>query len=232
MKGVVMQIQKNKKKEELKSDPLVDSLVQAKEYVNKNSSTLTTIVVICAVVVAGIVIYRNNRSRLTFQAQEAFGKAMVAYTTGDMTGAVNLFTEVKNNYMNSPYASYSNLLLGSIAIKEQKYAEAETFYREAVASGKNKLFIAAGAKEGLAAACEWNDKDNQALSLYDEILQDGEYIFRHADIRWKAALLNRRLGNTAKTVDLCNTIVADTAATTYHQKAQNLLAEIECEKQG
>lgn len=221
-----MNIQYNKHKQELKGDPLVDWLAKAKESVIANAQSLIIAGVVVAVVVGGYFFYQGMKASSIRKAQNSFGTAMMAYSSGDTQKASDALNQVLSNHGNTPQASYSAFLLGNLLLKQSKYDEAIAQYEIARSKGRG-TFVAASALEGLAACYEGKGDQAKAVSLLEQAINDDRIRYRHPALRWKLALLSKDLQNFDKAQKLCQDIVSDTMATDYRSKAENLLVELD-----
>jgi hypothetical protein len=212
-----LNINYNKQKKEIRDDPVLDGLLKTKEMVQKHNRSVMTIiaiVVVIAAVTTGYNYIRNGRIR---QAREEFGKAMVAYNEQKLTDAIDQFRSVAENFRGTVNGTISAYMLGSILCAQGRYDEAITWY-EAVGKGPNAGFVNAQTFEGLATCYEMKKDTAKALSYIEKALADERISYRHAALRWKAALLYRAT-DTAKAIALCDAIINDTLAATQHQNA-------------
>ncbi|MBD3240490.1 MAG: tetratricopeptide repeat protein [Chitinivibrionales bacterium] len=220
-----MDIKVSKKKQEMRKDPLVDGMVRAKGYLNEKRQSVTIAAVVVLLVALGVVFYTQMRNTALRRADETFGKAVLAYTAQDTDLAVDLFTETANEHKGTPHAAYGALMLGSHLLEQGRYEEALAWYEDASES-RNSGFVAAAALEGIAAAHEGLGDFQQAQQYLRRALEDNRLDFRKPTLRWKLALVNRKLNETDEAVELCEDIVSDSLAMPYHQKARNMLAAL------
>ncbi len=206
----------------MRDDPVLDGLLKTKEFVKKNNNTvigtLTAVVVVVGVVL-GTSYYQKSRSK---NAREAFGKAMVAYTSQKSVDAIDQFRLVAENYRGSVPGTMGAYMLGSILYQQGRYDEAITWY-EAANKGKDAGFINAQAYEGLAACYEIKADTAAAIRNLEKALADDKINYRHNAIRWKIALLTRET-DTMRSKKMCEEIIADTLAQEYRQNAEYLKA--------
>ena len=224
-----MEIKYSKKKQEMRQDPIMDFLTDAKEFIDKNSNAIVVCAIASCVVLAGGWAYRYFKTTGEEKAQEAFGKAMVAYQSGDEARAVEAFRSVIDNNKNSPQANYSAFVLGNLYLQQGKFDEAITWFKEAESKSDRAGFVGADALEGLAACYEAKGNREEALGCLQKALEDQRIRYRSPQLAWKAALLSKDLGRLADAKRYCEQIVADTMsqAAPYRQKAGNFLTEIQ-----
>jgi tetratricopeptide (TPR) repeat protein len=224
-----LEIKYSKKKQEMRDDPIMDFLADAKEFIEKNSNTLVVCAVAVCVVLAGGWAYRYFKLSGEAKAQEVFGKAMVAYQSGDEARAVEAFRSVVDNNKNSPQAVYSAFVLGDVFLQQGKLDEAISWFKQAESKSSQTGFIGADALEGLAACYEAKGNREEALACLNKALEDQRIRSRFPELSWKAALLSKDLGRLADAKSYCEKIMADTAAyaASLKQKAGNFLMEIQ-----
>lgn len=224
-----MEIKYSKKKQEMRQDPFLDFLTDAKDFFDKNSNAILVTVCAVCVVLAGGWAYQYFKKSGVEKAQEAFGKAMVAYQSGDETKAVEAFRAVIDNNKKTPQASYSAFVLGNFYLQQGKFDEAITWFREAESKNIMTGFVGADALEGLAACYEAKGNREEALGCLQKALGDQRVRGRFPGLAWKAALLCKDLGKLPDAKRYCERIVSDTVAqaAAYRQKAMNFLTEIQ-----
>ncbi len=217
-----MNIQQDKKKQDLGQDPVIEGVVKAKEFMVSNSTALIISLAAVVIIVVGVLVVGKMKESSIRKAQEIFGVAMLDHNDNQLDKALNAFSDVANNYRHTPQGTMSAFMMGSIYLQQQNYDQAITWFETAL-SGKDAGFAGAQALEGLASAYEFKGDMTSALNYLQKALNDDRLKHRHSAIRWKMALINQN-SNTAVSGKLCNEIIADTNATEYHQKAENLLA--------
>lgn len=227
-----MNIEYSKKKQELRQDPILDSMVEAKEFVKKNARQITIALVSVVVVVAGVLAFTQVRAAAAAKADEAFGKALATYQGGDLQKAVTELGDVANEFKGTPQASYAAYVLGTALVGEERFDEAIEWFTVASKGGTSSGFVPAAAVEGLSIAHEGKGDVAKAIELGRKALADSRLAYRHSQIRWRLALLSRQQNDGGSARKLCSEIVSDTSATLYHQRAKNLLAELAVGGQG
>jgi len=224
-----VEIKYSKKKQEMRQDPLLDFLNDAKEFIDKNSNTIMIGVIALCLLLAGGWAFQYFKKSGEEKAQEAFGKAMVAYQSGDEIKAVDAFRAVVENHRNTPQASYSSFVLGNLFLQQGKFDEAITWFKDAESTNPHTGFVGADALEGLSACYEAKGNREEALGCLQKALDDQRIRNRFPGLEWKAALLCRDMGKLADAKRFCEQIVGDTTvhAASYKQKAGNFLTEIQ-----
>jgi tetratricopeptide (TPR) repeat protein len=215
---------KKSKKEELRSDPVLEGIIKAKEAARENSSRLIVALAVLLLAIGGFAGYSYVKKQGLRKAQEAFGAAMVAYNAQDTAKAVEALTLVVDNHRGAPQGGYAAYLLGDMYMAAGKYDQAITWL-DIAAGRRNAGFVAGEAVEALAMCYEATGDLEQAVEHYRRALEDERISYRFPAIRWKLALVLFRDGQADRARPYCEQLVQDTLAGEYRQKAENLLAE-------
>ena len=109
-----MNIKYNKHKQEIKDDPVLDWMLEAKEFIQKNANKLIVAVIAIVVLISGVSIFNSMQKSAQQKAQDAFGMAVLSYQANDMDKAIEGFKSVITNYGSSTSAVFSSYLLGTI----------------------------------------------------------------------------------------------------------------------
>jgi len=88
--GLGLEIKYSKKKEELRKDPVMDSLMEAKDWFTHNTSVLMGALIVAIFIVGFFGVYQYMKRSAELKAQDAFGKAMIAYQALDGISAAAL----------------------------------------------------------------------------------------------------------------------------------------------
>jgi tetratricopeptide (TPR) repeat protein len=215
----------SKKKQEMRHDPIMESLLDVKNWLAKNNTVLASVALALVFILVVGAVYMTIRRSSIEKAQEGFGKAMSAYVRGDEAKAVELFTNVADNNKSTPQAAYSAYIIGSIYLNQDKYDEAIEWLSQ-VANRNDAGFVPGEALEALGTAYEGKGDIDNAKKYYDKALADNRAAYRHPAIRWKIALLDNQLKQFDNAKNQCRKILSDTLAVEFHSRAQQLMAEI------
>lgn len=223
----LVNIKYSKKKEELRKDPVIETALATKAYIQENSNTILVFLAIIVFVGGGFLFYSYNTKKNRQNAQEGYGKAMIEFQNGNISDAVSSFSLVVDNYKNTPQAVYSAYILGNIHLIQGNYDEAINWFETVASKGKDAAFIQGKAFEELAACFEEKGDLDQSLKYLERALNDKRVAFRHPPIRWKMALIYKELDRNDEAQKYCRELMSDTLAGEYMQKAENLLLEIQ-----
>ncbi|KMQ50883.1 hypothetical protein CHISP_2234 [Chitinispirillum alkaliphilum] len=221
-----MNIKYNKKKQELKSDPVITALVKAKEFVLKNNTAVIGGLVVILFVLVGVLLFNRAKESSIRQAQEMFGLAVLEYNQNNLDEAISYFGDAANSFSHTPQGKMSAYMLGGIYYSQDNFDEAIKWFERAVSNKSSSGFIGAQALVGLGVSHEASGNSAKAMEYYRRALRDDRIAFQHPSVRWKMALLSRS-ENSELATELCKELISDTTATYYHQEAKNLLASME-----
>ena len=218
-----MQIKYSKKKQELRSDPVMDSLAKGGRFLQENGNRVLIGVVALAAVVIGSVAFRHFREQTLNKAQQVFGMAMMTYQS-DTTAALSQFQALAESHSGVPQAAYAAFMVGEIFLNQGAYDKAVPWFEDAARKGPD--LIAGKAYEALGACYEAKGDNQEALAQYEKALNNKKMAFRYPAIRWKMALISKEAGKLDQSRALCEQLVSDTLAGDYVRKAKNLLVEL------
>jgi len=220
-------IQYSKKKEELRHDPVMESIIRAKQFVEQRASYFTGGLIAVLFVVAFVFIYQSMRKSSVEKAQEAFGRAMSAFSSRDEEKAIELLTVVSDNHKHTPQAVYSAYILGTIFINRGQHDQAIEWLKLAVSKRTDVGFAGAAALEALATAYEAKEDYDNAIAYGEKALNDRRLSYRRPEIRWKLALMQKNLNRFDEARRFCDQVLADTLAVDLHQRVRNLRVEMD-----
>ncbi len=123
-----MNIKYNKKKEEMRKDPVMEFIDSSVNFGQKNSNAIISALVILVLIVVGVQIFSFTQKSTLAKAQDSFGKAMILYNENSESDAIDMFKFVVENYKSTPLAIYSAYMLGHINLAKEEYTEAITWF--------------------------------------------------------------------------------------------------------
>jgi tetratricopeptide (TPR) repeat protein len=219
-----LKIKYNKKKEELRKDPVLESIGKIRGFVVKNSNIVISGVLVLIFIFAGFQIYSYFKKTGMLKSQEAFGKAASLYKLQQYDKAVDAFKLVIENHGKSSHALYSCYMIGQILLGSDEYDKAIPYFEKALSFKKNTSFLRGESLVGIGTSYEAKGDLEKSLQYFKEALNDEKIRYRHHAIQWKMALINKKLGKKENVLYYCNKLVSDTLISDYKKKAENLLA--------
>ncbi len=219
-----MNIKYSKKKEELRKDPVLESIEKSRIFIKEKGNRIITSIVIIVIIFIGFQIVTYVKETSLSKAQDDFGRAMIVYTEGDVTKAIEAFNLVIENHKKTPHAAYSAYMIGYISLLKENYDGAIDYFEKVLSNKKDIGFIQGQSLEGLATCYEAKGDLNKSLHYFEKAINNKTVAYRYPTIKWKMALINKKLGNDDKVFHYCNEIISDTLAMDLKKKAENLLA--------
>lgn len=219
-----MNIKYSKKKEELRKDPVLESIEKAGVFLKENGNRVFTVIVIGVLLFVGFQIFTYVKRTGVAKSRDSFGAAMILYKDGEMNKAVEAFNLVMENHGKTPHAAYSAYMIGNIYMLQENYDNAINYFEKALLNKKNTGFIRGQSLESLATCYEVKGDLNKALEYFQKAVEDKTVAYRYPAIKWKMALINKKLGNSDKVLNYCTDLITDTLAVNFKKKAENLLA--------
>ncbi len=226
-----MNIKHNKHKMELREDPVMDWILNAKDNIVKHRTVIIGVAIGVLVLFGAFLSFKQVSTNTQKNALNSFGEAMLAYQDKNYDKAIEKFSATVRSYGSTPQAVFGAYMLGSIYSEQNKYQEAIDWFKKAVTSRKSAEFVSGQALEGISACYENLGQTDEAIKYLQEALNDKRVKHRHVAIKWKLALLSSKK-DTEKTKQLCKEIMADKTAGEYYQKAENLLATFQFKTAG
>jgi len=102
---------------EIKRDPLLETLERIESGFENNKKTVTNVGVFLIATVIGLYIIYNNSKQNELESNSAFGIAMIAYTNNDYKNAKFQFETILSNFDDTDGSDIANYFLGKIAYK-------------------------------------------------------------------------------------------------------------------
>jgi tetratricopeptide (TPR) repeat protein len=226
-----LNIKHNKHKKELREDPVMDWIINAKDNIVKYRTAVTGFAIGILILFGAALTFKQINAKNQKNALNLFGEAMIAYQDRNYDKAIDKFSATVNSYSSTPQAVFGAYMLGSIYSEQNKYQEAIDWFKKAVTSKKTAEFVSGQALEGISACYENLGQTDEAIKYLQEALGDKRIKHRHVAIKWKIALLSSKK-DAERTKQLCKEIMADTNAGEYYQKAENLLAAFQFKTAG
>ncbi|MFH1851481.1 MAG: tetratricopeptide repeat protein [Candidatus Neomarinimicrobiota bacterium] len=118
---------------EIKRDPLLETTYKVQSYIAENRPVLLRALGVVVVVVVAAILLIGRFSTANREAQTAIGKALVAYSQGDLDNARFQFEYVNDQYGKTDQGTLAVYYLGKIKFDQGQLAEArknlETFVK-------------------------------------------------------------------------------------------------------
>ena len=181
-------------KKEIKHDPFLESIYQAKEYYEKNKQLIIRIGVgIVAVVV--IVFILNKNSKAEKEASEAaLGKAFVNLSIGDRDNGLLQLELIIDDYAGTKAARHSKFMLARLYYEQKDYLTAKLYLLDFLDDPTDEFHVGAlilmadiekfngnsdgeekYIKQSMKYASSKSDKDKYSITLAEYYMNERNY---------------------------------------------------------
>jgi len=158
-------------KHTLKRDEFADDAIKMVSFVRKHSTESMAVGVAVLVIIAGMILMGQSRSKSEKEAAMMIGMAHAAFFNGDLANAQNAYEEIAAKHGSSSSAREALVYLGNINLTQRKYDEAQINFEKAIKSGTSNSLLMSAAISGLAACYEQTGKLSEAGEKYLEIFK-------------------------------------------------------------
>ncbi|CUT02396.1 tetratricopeptide repeat protein [Candidatus Chrysopegis kryptomonas] len=164
------------KKQELKEDTLVLTYYKAREFVEKNKKILSYVLTGIIIIIAGIIIYRNNLKAENERAEALFSKIISYYDNGDYKTAIDGIPQrniqglkyIVENYGGTNAGEIATYYLANAYFMLGDYDNALKYFKEY--DGSDKLLLSASLA-GIASVYEAKGDYRKAAEYFEKAAQ-------------------------------------------------------------
>ena len=149
---------------EIKRDPLLETLDRIESGFENNKKTVTNIGVFLIASIIGLYIIYNNSKQNELESNSAFGIAMIAYTNNDYKNAKFQFETILSNFDDTDGSDIANYFLGKIAYKNNNYDDANLYLNNYLNSASEPL-MACGAIKLLHSISSQKSNYNESIDI-------------------------------------------------------------------
>jgi predicted negative regulator of RcsB-dependent stress response len=149
---------------EIKRDPLLETLERIESGFENNKKTVTNVGVFLIATVIGLYIIYNNSKQNELESNSAFGIAMIAYTNNDYKNAKFQFETILSNFDDTDGSDIANYFLGKIAYKNNNYDDANLYLNNYLNSASEPL-MACGAIKLLHSISSQKSNYNESIDI-------------------------------------------------------------------
>ena len=147
---------------EIKRDPLLETLDRIESGFENNKKTVTNVGVFLIASIIGLYIIYNNNKQNELESNSAFGIAMIAYTNNDYKNAKFQFETILSNFDDTDGSDIANYFLGKIAYKNNNYDDANLYLNNYLNSASEPL-MACGAIKLLHSISSQKSNYNESI---------------------------------------------------------------------
>ena len=149
---------------EIKRDPLLETLDRIESGFENNKKTVTNVGVFLIASIISLYIIYNNSKQNELESNSAFGIAMIAYTNNDYKNAKFQFETILSNFDDTDGSDIANYFLGKIAYKNNNYDDANLYLNNYLNSASEPL-MACGAIKLLHSISSQKSNYNESIDI-------------------------------------------------------------------
>ncbi|HUP52719.1 MAG TPA: tetratricopeptide repeat protein [Longimicrobiales bacterium] len=181
-------------------DVFVARVLHLGKWAEANQQLLTVLIVVVAILMAGLVYYRNYRSSLNVQAAQQLELVYQTASIQDMEGAINELTTFLERFSGTVYEGEARLVLGEIYLRDGRSEQAQAVL-EPLGSSPRRPIELQGASL-LAAAYEQVGRQQEAEQIYLTIASRSDLDFQVRNALAAAARIRSDRGDVAGAIEL------------------------------
>lgn len=211
---------------QLKEDPLMKTTGDTVDFVQHHMKLIIGGVVGLLVILIVVLVMRNSAAKTDDLAAGILADARGDMARGALEPAAARLTTVVENHGNTAAAREARLIFAHLRYSQEKYAEAETLYRQAIDDYKKDPIIGLVARRGLAATLENLTQYEEAAAVYETLIPETPPGDIQVEYRLALARNYLRFGRTAEATVIYEAISSDKDYPIAAQAAKQRLAEL------
>jgi tetratricopeptide (TPR) repeat protein len=181
-------------------DLFVAKVLHIGKWAEANQQLLTVLVVVVAVLVAGLVYYRNYRRSLIAQAAQELELVYQTVQIQDFEGATDELVTFLERFEGTPYEGEARLLLGELYLRDGRAQQAQAVLEPLGNSPRSPIEFQGAAL--LAAAYEQEGRSQEAEEVYLGIADRSDMDFQVRNALAAAARIRRDRGDYEGALEL------------------------------
>lgn len=196
--------------ERVVEDPFIARALEFAAWARANSRAIIIGGAALAIVVVGLLIYRNNREVIREQAATELGEVRQAVLTGNTALAVRELESFISRFGGTESADEARLLLASTHLEAGQAQQAVEAVEPLARDLDDPLGVPAALLQG--AAYEAANDPARAEAIYLRVADDADAVFQRREALDAAARLRMQTGNPAGAAELYRRLIEITPA--------------------
>jgi|TARA_B100001996_G_scaffold111211_1_gene84239 predicted negative regulator of RcsB-dependent stress response len=218
-------------KKELKKDPYIEFLANAKDNLDKNQSLYQKILLGLVVAIFAIVFLLNNYQGNKSISKELLGKAVITMASGDIDNARIQFEFVSDEYGNNESGGLAKYYLARLHFSEKDYLVATSYLNEIRNADFPLNHFNISKYKMMALIAMESENYDEAISYYERALSKADLEEQQHLISLDLADIILITGDYSRSMDLVQ-LVLDNAEprSVNYTRAEELFGQIKYTK--
>jgi len=218
-------------KKELKKDPYIEFLANAKDNLDKNQSLYQKILLGLVVAIFAIVFLLNNYQGNKSISKELLGKAVITMASGDIDNARIQFEFVSDEYGNNESGGLAKYYLARLHFSEKDYLVATSYLNEIRNADFPLNHFNISKYKMMALIAMESENYDEAISYYERALSNADLEEQQHLISLDLADIILITGDYSRSMDLVQ-LVLDNAEprSVNYTRAEELFGQIKYTK--
>jgi predicted Zn-dependent protease len=213
-------------KHDLKVDPLIAQTGQTVDFMRAHGRLMVGAAVLALVVAIGVVVVRATGQHAEEKAAGMLAEARSDFNKGALDPAAARLKDLLAFHGGTPSGKAATLLLGDVRYAQGQFPEAEDAYRQALRHFTKDPLLGLAARRGLAASLESQGRNQDAITIYKDILAGPVDDTIRADVQIDLARNELKVGNREEAERIYEEVSKDLANPRAAQEAELRLAEV------
>jgi predicted negative regulator of RcsB-dependent stress response len=187
-------------------DLFVARVLHLGKWAQSNQQLLTILAIVGAIIIAGLLYYRNYRLVHAQQAAQQLEMVYQSLTIQDEQGAKDQLVTFLERFSGTPYVGEARLLLGELYLADGQSQQAQAVLAPLGSSPREPIELQGATL--LAAAYEEEERWSDAERIYLEIADRSELDFQVRDALSAAARIRASQGNAQGAIELYQRVLS------------------------
>ena len=215
-------------KRQIKEDKFVTFYLQAQDYLNQHARNILMGTGVVVILIVASVIFSKTRAQKEQSSSVELTKGRIEYSTGNYSAAIDILKNLIDVYGNTTSGKAGIFYLADAYFQSGNYVNAEKYFQKYLDEADNDI-LSPSAMSGLAACFEQEGNYEMAAQKYRESADKYSKGFQAPENYYNAARCYKLAGNVAEAKILLEKLIDQYPNSTYKNKAEISLAEMNLE---
>jgi tetratricopeptide (TPR) repeat protein len=219
-------------KQQLKEDPLLTRTAEAADFASQHLRLIIGILVALAVTVTVVYFVRENAKQSEARAAAMLLEARTDFRRGNYDAAGSRLEDITRTMGGTQSGKAALLLYGDVRYAQERFQDAEQYFRRSLDAFKGDPMLASAARRGLGASLEALNRYEEAATIYEELAAGAPNRVLEAEMLLSAARNRLKAGQSQEAIDLYDRVSMNPDNIRAAQEARLRMAEIEATRAG